>query len=149
LFFGYLVKKEFGNSGTRTQAQKKKEEKKKERKKEVHQNKKAQATFQLFYFLFLVPRLPSCSQVFTKKSDIIAYTHKEIDTEKLYTRKTKQASLLSFLYSPLFFFCMSFATIRVANLLVRRFSFHDCNELAVCEIDLCRMRERERDQALK
>jgi hypothetical protein len=137
-----LVKKEIGNSGTRTQAQKKKEGRKEERKKEVHQNKKAQATFQLFYFLFLVPRLPSCSQVFTKKSDIIAYTHKEIDTEKLYTRKTKQASLLSFLYSFFFFACA--ATILLANLLVQRFSFHDCKELAVCEIDLCRMRERER-----
>jgi hypothetical protein len=85
-------------SGIRGHARKHRK-RKKERKKEVHQNKKAQATFQLFYFLFLVPRLPSCSQVFTKKSDIIAYTHKKIDTGKLYTRKTKQASLLSFLYS--------------------------------------------------
>jgi hypothetical protein len=32
-FFGFLVKKEIGNSGTRTQAQKKKEGRKKERKK--------------------------------------------------------------------------------------------------------------------
>jgi len=97
--FGQERVREFGDTHASTE----KEGRKKERKKEVHQNKKAQATFQLFYFLFLVPRLPSCSQVFTKKSDIIAYTHKEIDTEKLYTRKTKQASLLSFLYSFFFF----------------------------------------------
>jgi len=45
-FFGQERDREFGDTHASTE----KEGRKEERKKEVHQNKKAQATFQLFYF---------------------------------------------------------------------------------------------------